>query len=179
MAHNSTCKIEKQKKKQYLYNIFLQNGSNRLFCHFLALKHQTNIMAPNLVSSAFEKMFSLEIVENKNDIYLGGASKQMPFLKKTTTTMSILTPLSWLARVSNSCSYSPSPFLSILHILSSQLKPHCSKSFFTHSSHNFFGRPFFLFPVISTSITSSIWELMSPNMKKKKRKNAPMPPCLE
>ena len=39
-------------------------------------------MAPNLVSSAFEKMFSLEIVENKNDIYLGGASKQMPFFKK-------------------------------------------------------------------------------------------------
>ena len=43
---------------------------------------------------------------------------------------------------------------------SSLLKPYCSRSLFTHSSHKFLGRPFFLFPVISSSITSCIWELM-------------------
>ena len=44
---------------------------------------------------------------------------------------------------------------------SSLLKSYRSKSFFTHSSHDFLGRPFFLFRDISTSITSRIWELMS------------------
>ena len=47
---------------------------------------------------------------------------------------------------------------------SSLLKPYCSISFFTHSSHDFLGQPFFFFSVISTSITSRIWELMSPHM---------------
>ena len=37
-------------------------------------------------------------------------------------------------------------------------------AFFTHSSHDFLGQPFFLFPVISSSITSRIWELMSQRM---------------
>ena len=46
----------------------------------------------------------------------------------------------------------------------SLLKPYRSKSFFTHCSHDFLGRPFFLFPVISTSIISHIWELMYPRM---------------
>ena len=46
----------------------------------------------------------------------------------------------------------------------SLLKQHRFKSFFTHSSHDFFGRPFFLFSVISSSITSRIWELMSQRM---------------
>ena len=48
--------------------------------------------------------------------------------------------------------------------ISSLLKPYRSKSFFMHSTHDFLGRPFFLFAVISTSITSRIWELMSPRM---------------
>ena len=44
---------------------------------------------------------------------------------------------------------------------SSLLKSYCSKSFMD-SSHNFLGRPFFLFPVISSSITSHIWEFIPP-----------------
>ena len=47
---------------------------------------------------------------------------------------------------------------------SSLLKPYHSKSFFRHSSNDFLGQPSFLFPLISTSITSCIWELMSPCM---------------
>ena len=42
---------------------------------------------------------------------------------------------------------------------SSLLKPYRSKSFFTHSSYGFLGWPFFSFPVISTSVTSRIWEI--------------------
>ena len=44
---------------------------------------------------------------------------------------------------------------------SSLLKTCHSRSFFMHSSHDFLGWPFFLFTVISSSITSRIWELMS------------------
>ena len=44
---------------------------------------------------------------------------------------------------------------------SSLLKPYHFTSFFTPSSHDFFGEPFFFFPIISRSITSRIWELMS------------------
>ena len=44
---------------------------------------------------------------------------------------------------------------------SSLLKSYRSRSFFTHSSYDFLGQPFFLFPVISSSITLRIWELMS------------------
>ena len=47
---------------------------------------------------------------------------------------------------------------------SSLLKPYRSRSFFTHSSHDFLGRPFFLFPGISCSMTSCIWELISRRM---------------
>ena len=45
---------------------------------------------------------------------------------------------------------------------SSVLMPYRSKSFFTHFYHDFLGRPFFLFLVISTA--SHIWELMPPRM---------------
>ena len=41
------------------------------------------------------------------------------------------------------------------------LKPYCSRSFFMYCCNNFLGRPFFLFPIISSSITSSICKLMS------------------
>ena len=44
---------------------------------------------------------------------------------------------------------------------SSLLKSYRSRSFFTHSSYDFLGQTFFLFPVISSSITLRIWELMS------------------
>ena len=44
---------------------------------------------------------------------------------------------------------------------SSHRKPYCSRSFFMHSSQDSLGWPFFRFPVISSSITSRIWELMS------------------
>lgn len=54
-------------------------------------------------------------------------------------------------------------FLSIVHILSS--KPYCSIYFSAQSSYNFLGQPFFLLPVISSSIISNIWELMSQQMK--------------
>ena len=47
---------------------------------------------------------------------------------------------------------------------SSLFKLYRFKSFFAPSCHDFLARPFFLFPVISTSITSRIWELMSPCM---------------
>ena len=47
---------------------------------------------------------------------------------------------------------------------SSLLMSYLFKSFFTHSFHDFLGRPFFLFPMISSSITSYIWELMFPRM---------------
>ena len=68
-------------------------------------------------------------------------------------------PLSQLAGVSN--------FVLIWshHIsgsyASSLLKSYLSRSLFMHSSHDFLGWPFFLFPVISSSITSHIWEFMS------------------
>ena len=74
-----------------------------------------------------------------------------------TTTTFVLMSLSRLAGVSNFCSSSLSTFFSIVRILSSQ-------AFFAHSSHDFLDLPFFLFPVIPTSITSRIWELMSPRM---------------
>ena len=67
-----------------------------------------------------------------------------------------------LVGVSNFCSNSLSPFLSIVHILSSQAI--LFKFFFTHFSHDFLGWTFFLFLVISTSTTSHFWELMSPRM---------------
>ena len=76
--------------------------------------------------------------------------------------MSILMPLSQLAGVSISaltCSYH-----FFRSYTSSLQKPYCSKSFLTHSSHDFFGQHFFLFQVISTYITSHIWELMSQHM---------------
>ena len=60
-----------------------------------------------------------------------------------------LMALSWLAGVSNFCSYSLLPFLSIICILSSQ-----AISF----------QILFYALFISTSITSRIWELMSPRM---------------
>ena len=84
-----------------------------------------------------------------------------------------------LAGVDNFCFNLLSPFLSIVRILSfalirsrhfsrsyasSLLKSYRSKSFFTCSSHDFLGRPFFLFPVISSFMTSCIWELMSRRM---------------
>ena len=68
-----------------------------------------------------------------------------------TKTMSVLIPLSQVVG-----------FLSIICI--SLLEPCQFKSFFMHSYHDFLGRCFFLFPVISTSITLCIWELMSPRM---------------
>ena len=61
-------------------------------------------------------------------------------------------PLFRLAGVSNFCSNSLSLFLSIVRIFS-LLKPYRSKSFVTHSSYDFLGRPFF--PIISTPITST------------------------
>ena len=48
-----------------------------------------------------------------------------------------LMPLYWLAGVSNFCCNVLLSFLSIIHIVSSQTIS--SKSFFTHSSHNFLG----------------------------------------
>ena len=72
-----------------------------------------------------------------------------------TTTTSVLMPLSRLTGVGNFCFN-----LLNLHFPrsygSSLLKPYRSRSFFTHSSHNFLGRRFFLFPVVSSSITSRI-----------------------
>ena len=71
-------------------------------------------------------------------------------------------PLTRLVGVSNFYSDSLSPFLSILRILSSQ-----SMSFqilLYGLFHDFLGRPFFFFPIISTSITSRIWEFVSPRM---------------
>ena len=46
----------------------------------------------------------------------------------------------------------------------SLLQPYRFISFFTHSCYNFLGRRFFFFSVISSSITSRIWKLMSPRM---------------
>ena len=79
-------------------------------------------------------------------------------LLSTTTITSILMLLSRLAGVGNFC-------FNLLNLIwlyaSSLLKPYHSRSFFTHSYYDFLGRPFFLLPVISSSITSRIWELMS------------------
>ena len=77
----------------------------------------------------------------------------------TKTITSILMPLSRLARINNF--YSNSLFRSYASAL---LKPYRSRSFLTLSSHDFLDWSFFLFPVISTSIISLIWELMSPRM---------------
>ena len=82
-----------------------------------------------------------------------------PFAKTKTTSVSM--PLPQLGGVGNFYSNVLSPFPSIARI---QFSPYSSKSFNTPSSHNFLGQPFFLFPVISISITSHIWELMSPCM---------------
>ena len=66
-------------------------------------------------------------------------------------------PLSRLPGVSNFCSNWLSPFLSIVRILSSQA---ISFQILLYTlSHDFLGRPFFLFLVISISITSRNWEL--------------------
>ena len=68
-------------------------------------------------------------------------------------------PLSRLAGVGNFCFNFLSSFSQLY--ASSLLRPNGSRSFFTLSSHDFLGPPFFLFPVISSFITSYIWELMS------------------
>ena len=82
--------------------------------------------------------------------YIKCGRKASPRPTKTKT-MSVLIPLSQVGG-----------FLSIICI--SLLEPCQFKSFFMHSYHDFLGRCFFLFPVISTSITLCIWELMSPRM---------------
>ena len=84
-----------------------------------------------------------------------------PLPRTTTKKTFVLIPLSRLAGVGSFCFNLFSPFWSYA---SSLLKPYCSKSFFTDSSHDFLGWPFFLFPVNSTYITSRIWKLMSPRM---------------
>ena len=75
--------------------------------------------------------------------------------------MSVLMSFSQPAGVSN---FSPVSFCHFFRSYASSLKPYRSKSFFTHSSHDFLGWSFFLFPGISTFIISRVWELMSPCM---------------
>ena len=79
-----------------------------------------------------------------------------------TTTTSILMPLSQLVGLTV-FALIRSRHCSRLYA-SSLLKPYSSKSFFMHSSQDVFGWHFFFFSFISTSITSCIWELMSPCM---------------
>ena len=83
-----------------------------------------------------------------------------PSFELPTETISVLMPLSSLAGLANFYFSLLFPFLSIVCTLS-LLKQNRSRSFFMQSSHNLLGRPFFLFPVISSSITPRIWELMS------------------
>ena len=71
-----------------------------------------------------------------------------------TTTTSVLMPLSRLAGVDKICFNLLSSPISIY--ASSLFKPYGFRSFFTHSSHDFLGRLFFLFQVIINSITSRI-----------------------
>ena len=79
-----------------------------------------------------------------------------------TTSKSVLMSLSRLAGVGNVCFNSLSPFLSIVHILSFEAIS------FQILFYAFFSRfpwsTFFLFPVILSTITSPIFELMSPRM---------------
>ena len=71
-------------------------------------------------------------------------------------------PLSWLVKVSNFCSILLSPFLLIVWFLSSQA---ISFQIFFYTLFPWFPWSAFLpFPVISTSVTSCIWELMAPCM---------------
>ena len=76
-----------------------------------------------------------------------------------TTTMSVLMSLFWLAGVGNFCLLLL--FLSVIHILSSsQIIPNTSLCTLLMIS---LVNPFSFFPVSSTSITSHICEMMSPN----------------
>ena len=79
-----------------------------------------------------------------------------------TTSKSVLMSLSRLAGVGNVYFNSLSPFLSIVHILSFEAIS------FQILFYAFFSRfpwsTFFLFPVILSTITSPIFELMSPRM---------------
>lgn len=93
----------------------------------------------------------------------GKSITQLLISDKTTTTATTITPilmlLSQLAGVSNVSSTSLSPFF--LSYVSSLLKP-------DHSKSSFLCRLFFLFPVISTSMTPHIWDLISPCMTRPK-----------
>ena len=89
-------------------------------------------------------------------------NKKLQSIYLTTTTTSVLIPLSWLVGVVNFCFNFLSPSLSIVRILSSPVISF--QIVLMHCSHDFLSRLFFRFPVISSSITSSILELMSPLM---------------
>ena len=78
----------------------------------------------------------------------------------TTATTPVLMWLYRLAGAGSFCFNSILPFFWLyMHPHDLTLKPYHSKYFCTHSSQDFLGWPFFLFPVISTSITSHTWEL--------------------
>ena len=80
----------------------------------------------------------------------------------TTATTPVLMWLYRLAGAGSFCFNSILPFFWLyMHPHDLTLKPYHSKYFCTHCSQDFLGWPFFLFPVISTSITSHTWELIS------------------
>ena len=95
-------------------------------------------------------------------IHLFHRKHEPTFSYATTTTMSVLKPLSRLAGVGNFCFKLLSPFRSIVCILSSQA---ISFQIILYALFpQFPWSTSFLYPVISSSITSRIWELMSRRM---------------
>ena len=96
-------------------------------------------------------------------VYVNGQDLIWNIETTATTAASVLMPLFWLAGLAIfaftcfSCHFFRS-------YTSPLLKRHRTWSFFMHSSHDFLSQLFFLFPVFSTSITSRIWELISPHM---------------
>ena len=85
-------------------------------------------------------------------------SYEVVWYEQQKTKTSVLIPLSQLAGAGNFCFKSLPPFLLTACILSFQAR---SLQILLYALfHNFIGQYFFLFPVISSSITLCIWELM-------------------